>query len=163
MANPEELEKTTHFHAGEERHRPAAQAKLRRLRPAEEDSPGTEEYARLLELYDTSFRSIAEGEVVKGTVLRVTPSAVVVDVGFKSEGLIAIGEFLDERGDVRRRRRGEGRGRRRSPLSPTSIFSSSSGLAMRCGSSWSFGFAGSQRRRAVGGVIARGDKHLNIR
>ncbi len=55
-----------------------------------------QEYARLLEMYDTSFRNIAEGEVVKGTVVKVTPTDVIVDVGFKSEGLIAIDEFIDE-------------------------------------------------------------------
>jgi small subunit ribosomal protein S1 len=38
--------------------------------------------------------------VVKGTVLRLTETAVVVDVGYKSEGLIAISEFLDEGGEV---------------------------------------------------------------
>jgi len=59
-----------------------------------------EEYARLLEMYDTSFRNIAEGEVVKGTVVKVTPTHVIVDVGFKSEGLIAIEEFIDEAGQV---------------------------------------------------------------
>ncbi|MFN8058260.1 MAG: 30S ribosomal protein S1 [Vicinamibacterales bacterium] len=59
-----------------------------------------QEYARLLDLYDTSFRNIAEGEVVKGTVLKVTPSDVVVDVGFKSEGLIPVQEFLDEHGQL---------------------------------------------------------------
>lgn len=46
--------------------------------------------------YDTSFRNIAEGEVVKGTVVKVTPTEVIVDVGFKSEGIIAIEEFIDE-------------------------------------------------------------------
>jgi small subunit ribosomal protein S1 len=59
-----------------------------------------QEYARLLEFYDTSFRNLAEGEVVKGTVVKVTPSEVVVDVGFKSEGIIPIEEFIDETGQV---------------------------------------------------------------
>src|SRR5687767_12267496 len=59
-----------------------------------------QEYARMLELYDTSFRNLAEGEVVKGTVIKVTPTEVVVDVGFKSEGNIAIEEFIDENGHV---------------------------------------------------------------
>jgi small subunit ribosomal protein S1 len=58
------------------------------------------EFAQLMGLYDSSFRNIAEGEVVKGTVLRVTGSEVVVDVGYKSEGVIAISEFLDEEGQV---------------------------------------------------------------
>jgi len=59
-----------------------------------------QEYARLIELYDTSFRNIAEGEVVKGTVVKVTPTEVIVDVGFKSEGIIPIEEFIDETGQV---------------------------------------------------------------
>src|SRR5690242_3144910 len=59
-----------------------------------------QEYARLVEFYDTSFRNLAEGEVVKGTVVKVTPTEVVVDVGFKSEGVIAIEEFIDETGAV---------------------------------------------------------------
>ena len=59
-----------------------------------------QEYAALLNLYDTSFRNIAEGEVVKGTVVKVTPTEVIVDVGFKSEGIIAIEEFIDETGQV---------------------------------------------------------------
>src|ERR1051326_5949869 len=59
-----------------------------------------QEYAALLDFYDNSFRNIAEGEVVKGTVVKVTPTEVIVDVGFKSEGLIPIEEFLDENGQI---------------------------------------------------------------
>jgi len=59
-----------------------------------------QEYARLLDLYDNSFRNIAEGEVVKGTVLKVTATEVIVDVGYKSEGIIPIDEFVDELGQV---------------------------------------------------------------
>src|SRR5215217_7662619 len=66
----------------------------------QDDQVDPQEYARLLDLYDNSFRNIAEGEVVKGTVLKVTPSEVIVDVGYKSEGIIAIDEFIDETGQV---------------------------------------------------------------
>jgi small subunit ribosomal protein S1 len=65
-----------------------------------EDPPDPEEYARLLDIYDSSFRNIAEGEVVKGQVLKVTASEVIVDVGYKSEGIIPVDEFLDETGQV---------------------------------------------------------------
>ena len=58
------------------------------------------EFTRLLDLYDNSFRNIAEGEVVKGTVLKVSENEVVVDVGYKSEGIISVNEFLDENGAV---------------------------------------------------------------
>jgi len=65
-----------------------------------DDQVDPEEYAKLLDIYDNSFRNIAEGEVVKGTVLKVTPSEVIVDVGYKSEGVIALQEFIDEQGQV---------------------------------------------------------------
>ncbi len=70
--------------------------------PSSSDEPQVDpqEHARLLELYESSFRHIAEGEVVKGTVLKVTPSEVIVDVGYKSEGMVPIQEFLDEHGQV---------------------------------------------------------------
>src|SRR4026208_963879 len=67
-------------------------------RDGEELDPA--ESVALLDFYDNSFRNIAEGEVVKGTVVKVTPTDVVVDVGFKSEGLIPIEEFLDENGQI---------------------------------------------------------------
>ena len=66
----------------------------------QDDQVDPEEYARLLDLYDTSFRNIAEGEVVKGTVLKVTATEVIVDVGYKSEGIIAVDEFVDETGQI---------------------------------------------------------------
>src|SRR5215203_3040158 len=66
-----------------------------------DDQPvNAQEYAALLDLYDNSFRNMAEGEVVKGTVLKVTPSEVIVDVGYKSEGIIPVDEFVDETGQI---------------------------------------------------------------
>ncbi len=73
---------------------------IRRTATYDDDQTDPQEYARLLDLYDNSFRHIAEGEVVKGTVLKVTETGVVVDVGFKSEGIIALDEFLDENRQV---------------------------------------------------------------
>jgi small subunit ribosomal protein S1 len=57
-------------------------------------------YERLLDMYDVSFKNFGEGEVVRGVVLAITPSSVVVDVGYKSEGLIPLDEFKDEKGEV---------------------------------------------------------------
>ncbi len=68
--------------------------------PGDQLDTDSTEYAQLLDFYDSSFRNIAEGEVVKGTVLKVTESEVVVDVGYKSEGIIGVQEFLDENGQV---------------------------------------------------------------
>ena len=67
---------------------------------ADGEAVDSAEYARLLELYKSSFRNITEGEVIEGTVLKVSASEVIVDVGYKSEGIISISEFLDENGEV---------------------------------------------------------------
>jgi small subunit ribosomal protein S1 len=80
-----------------------------KVRPRDDDDQlDPDEFSRLLGVYDNSFRNIAEGEVVEGTVLKSRPP-VIVDVGYKSEGIIAISEFLDENGEVTVRRRPGGR------------------------------------------------------
>src|SRR5687767_3153793 len=70
------------------------------FKPMHHDDMDPQEFKSMLEAYDDSFRNMAEGEVVKGTVLKVTDTAVVVDVGYKSEGLIQLDEFVDENGQV---------------------------------------------------------------
>src|SRR6267143_274249 len=57
----------------------------------EEYSP--EEIAKMTELYEGTLSNIEEGEIVKSKVLRVTDTAVILDVGFKSEGAVPIDEF----------------------------------------------------------------------
>ncbi|HSJ08341.1 MAG TPA: 30S ribosomal protein S1 [Longimicrobiales bacterium] len=59
----------------------------------EEDEYSMEEYETLLEMYSDTLSSIQEGEIVKARVLRVTENAVILDVGFKSEGAITKDEF----------------------------------------------------------------------
>ncbi len=70
------------------------------ITPFKDEDVDPQEFSRMLDIYDNSFRNIAEGEVMKGTVLKVTPSEVIVDIGYKSEGIIGVDEFLDERGEV---------------------------------------------------------------
>jgi small subunit ribosomal protein S1 len=52
-----------------------------------------DEYTRLLEMYEGTIKDIKEGEIVTGTILGVTKDDVIVDVGFKSEGIIPLSEF----------------------------------------------------------------------
>ena len=52
------------------------------------------------ELYDRSLRDISEGEIIRGTVLNVTDDAVLVDIGYKSEGTIPIEEFRNPIGEI---------------------------------------------------------------
>ncbi|MGC8719985.1 MAG: 30S ribosomal protein S1 [Thermodesulforhabdaceae bacterium] len=54
----------------------------------------------LEELYERSFQTFQEGEVVRGRVVHVTDDYVVVDIGYKSEGIIPTSEFKDDKGQV---------------------------------------------------------------
>jgi small subunit ribosomal protein S1 len=54
----------------------------------EEDS-----YEKLLDQYGA--RRFAEGEVMKGTVLKITDTDVIVDIGYKSEGVIPVIQFME--------------------------------------------------------------------
>jgi small subunit ribosomal protein S1 len=55
-----------------------------------------EDFGKILAEHEQSHRSeISEGEVVKGRVVKITDQNVIIDVGFKSEGIVAINEFKD--------------------------------------------------------------------
>ena len=44
-------------------------------------------------LYEASLQHIKEGEIVEGRVIDVRENEVIVDIGYKSEGLIPVAEF----------------------------------------------------------------------
>ncbi len=52
------------------------------------------------ELFEQSVKNIKEGEVVRGTVLSIDDDHVQIDIGFKSEGLVATWEFMDDDGTL---------------------------------------------------------------
>jgi small subunit ribosomal protein S1 len=60
---------------------------------------GELDYEKLLEQYG-GIRQFAEGEVLKGEVLKITSTDVIVDIGYKSEGLIPASQFLDDTGKM---------------------------------------------------------------
>lgn len=49
----------------------------------------------LKQLYAQTMQEIEEGQIVKGRVISLTAQEVIVDVGYKSEGAIALSEFAD--------------------------------------------------------------------
>lgn len=49
----------------------------------------------LEKLYDGTLNEINENELVQGTVVSITDKDVVLNIGFKSDGLIARTEFRD--------------------------------------------------------------------
>lgn len=49
--------------------------------------------SELSDRYETTLTSINEKEVIEGTVIAITKREVVVNIGFKSEGVVPAGEF----------------------------------------------------------------------
>ena len=63
------------------------------LQAADPDVWVTGENGELIPNYEASFPTITEGEVVHGTVVRVDKDEVLVDIGYKSEGVIPVAEL----------------------------------------------------------------------
>jgi len=63
------------------------------------DQPVPENYEDLLEDY-SHFAPPAADEVLQGTILSVTAKEVIVDFGYKSEGLVPIEQFQSPSGEV---------------------------------------------------------------
>jgi small subunit ribosomal protein S1 len=51
-------------------------------------------------LFEESLRTVKPGGVVKGRVVGITSTHVLIDVGYKSEGQIPLQEFTDRHGNV---------------------------------------------------------------
>lgn len=56
--------------------------------------------SQLAQLYERTFKDITEGEIVKGTVVEIKGDSVLIDIGYKSEGMIPLREFLSPPGDL---------------------------------------------------------------
>ncbi|MFZ0954707.1 MAG: 30S ribosomal protein S1 [Candidatus Sulfotelmatobacter sp.] len=67
---------------------------------AQDDKPSGEDFASALETFTTEAEEAAAGadRVIKGTVLKLTGTHVVVDIGAKSEGMLPLAEVLDHEG-----------------------------------------------------------------
>jgi small subunit ribosomal protein S1 len=59
----------------------------------EEDFYTPDQVEKALQDYNKSLDGLEEGQVVRGRILRITSKEVIVDVNFKSEGIIPLSEF----------------------------------------------------------------------
>ena len=79
---------------------PAEEERARSTVGGEEEKKRAQEFRHKDEpedfqtLYEGSLKAVEEGQIVKGTVIEITPDHVTVDVGYKSEGHIPIQEFI---------------------------------------------------------------------
>ncbi len=55
----------------------------------------SDERKGLLEQYESSMKSLNAGEIVKGRVSAMSGNDVVLDINYKSDGLISVGDFRD--------------------------------------------------------------------
>ncbi len=69
---------------------------MRRTHEDEPTAQQVEERAKLEALYAGTFKNLTEGSVIEGVVLSVQRDGVIVDIGYKSAGVIPKGEFSSE-------------------------------------------------------------------
>src|SRR5206468_7367294 len=66
--------------------------------PGEEEEsrhPGDVDFGQLLDQFEQEQASLQEGEVVSGTVVGISERGVVIDFGYKSEGIVNQNEFIE--------------------------------------------------------------------
>ena len=63
--------------------------------PNRDDKMSSEDYENLLDRYQFSTKEITMGKILKGRVIKRTPTYVLVDIGFKAEGIIPNEDFTD--------------------------------------------------------------------
>src|SRR5437588_2653739 len=62
----------------------------------EQVKTGAPEKAAMASMYEQTFQNFEEGSVIEGTVVAVKKDAVIVDIGYKSEGIISAEEFTPQ-------------------------------------------------------------------
>jgi len=60
-----------------------------------------EEKAKYDDVYDNTFKQINDGEMIQATIEAITKTDAVVNIGFKSDGLISLNEFRDVPGGIK--------------------------------------------------------------
>ncbi|HVS81877.1 MAG TPA: 30S ribosomal protein S1 [Pyrinomonadaceae bacterium] len=62
----------------------------------EEARPSGEDFGSMLDQFEQEQSALQEGEVVRGTVVGITERGVVIDFGYKSEGIVDQNEFMED-------------------------------------------------------------------
>jgi small subunit ribosomal protein S1 len=68
--------------------------------PDELETDATGPSPEMRAIYEESLRDVIEGDIVKGTILEMRDDVVLVDIGYKSEGLIPLREFRTPSGEI---------------------------------------------------------------
>lgn len=57
------------------------------------DNYSTDERDQMVSMYDKTLSTIVENEVIEGTVISLNKREVVINIGYKSEGVVSLNEF----------------------------------------------------------------------
>jgi small subunit ribosomal protein S1 len=68
--------------------------------PDELETDATGPSPEMRAIYEESLRDVIEGDIIKGTILEMREDVVLVDIGYKSEGLIPLREFRTPSGEI---------------------------------------------------------------
>ena len=72
--------------------------------PRAEKEPSMDDFAAALDQYEQeqaqTEAALNDEQIIPGTILKITPQYVVVDIGYKSEGVVPVAEFTDSEGNV---------------------------------------------------------------
>jgi small subunit ribosomal protein S1 len=66
----------------------------------DQQASNEEDFGSILEKFEQDQTVFHSGETVKGTVIGISDHGVVVDFGYKSEGIVPLEEFTNESGEV---------------------------------------------------------------
>jgi small subunit ribosomal protein S1 len=87
---------TTETASGNETHDVNASASAADL----DEKPTSEDFAAALESFTAETEeAVSDDKVIKGTVIKLTPTHVVVDIGMKSEGMLPLSEVMGHEGN----------------------------------------------------------------
>lgn len=75
--------------------KPVTQRIKKRMVDLEEQEYSDREFDEMARLYDQTFGTLQEGQIVKGKIVTVTDNGVAIDIGFKSEGIVPLTEFTN--------------------------------------------------------------------
>ena len=71
-----------------------------RSKEQKEEELTPEDYIQLIEKYQCSLKDISEGKIIQGKVIKIRQDDVLIDIGYKTEGVVPIEDFVDWEGKV---------------------------------------------------------------
>lgn len=92
----EELPEQEKVDEGEEKKEEEKKESDKESDKEKEKSEEMTSFENQIKMYEETMETVRSGNIVEGTIIRVDQSEVLVDIGFKAEGIISISEFDED-------------------------------------------------------------------